>query len=144
MRKGMGAGLQLMKVNSRYKMEEGSRDSVEMKKVQRKAEREKTIHVGGLENKTEGWEDPGGLQSCWLLQWKYDDALIDRKLGVDPSNPCSIGHSHAFPKVVHEGHASQDAVLSIRTDSHHLAINGHGFDCFVSGTAGTFEFTGEP
>lgn len=32
----------------------------------------------------------------------------------------------AFPKLVHEGHASQDAVLSIRTDSHHLAINGHG------------------
>lgn len=32
----------------------------------------------------------------------------------------------AFPKLIHEGHASQDAVLSIRTDSHHLAINGHG------------------
>lgn len=32
----------------------------------------------------------------------------------------------AFPKVVHEGHASQDAVLSVRTDSHHLAIDGHG------------------
>ena len=28
--------------------------------------------------------------------------------------------------MVHEGHTSQEAVLSVRTDSHHLAIDGHG------------------
>lgn len=32
----------------------------------------------------------------------------------------------AFPKLVHDGHASQDAVLSVGADTHHLAINGHG------------------
>lgn len=32
----------------------------------------------------------------------------------------------AFPKLIHEGNASQDAVLSVRANSHHLAINGHG------------------
>lgn len=32
----------------------------------------------------------------------------------------------ALPKLVHEGHASQDAVLSIGTHSHHLTVNGHG------------------
>lgn len=28
--------------------------------------------------------------------------------------------------MVHEGHTSQEAVLSVRSDSHHLAIDGHG------------------
>lgn len=32
----------------------------------------------------------------------------------------------AFPKLIHERDASQDAVLSIRTDSHHLTVDGHG------------------
>lgn len=33
----------------------------------------------------------------------------------------------AFSKLVDEGHASQDAVLSIVTHSHHLAVDGHDF-----------------
>lgn len=33
----------------------------------------------------------------------------------------------AFSKLVDQGHASQDAVLSIVTHSHHLAVYGHDF-----------------
>lgn len=33
----------------------------------------------------------------------------------------------AFSKLIDQGHASQDAVLSIVTHSHHLAVNSHNF-----------------
>lgn len=31
----------------------------------------------------------------------------------------------ALPKLVHNWHTCQDAVLSVRTNSHHLTVNGH-------------------